>query len=64
MRIADPMDALVSRQRKVGRRIRTNPIELSPGFRFVLDQPNGVVRYTYALIEHGRVKSIAIFVHH
>ena len=64
MRIADPMDALVSLQREVRRGMLTNPTELSPGVRVVLDQPNGVIRYSYARIEHGRVKSIAIFVHH
>lgn len=64
MRIADPMDALVSLQREVRRGMPTNPTELSPGVRVVLDQPNGVIRYTYARIEHGRVKSIALFVHH
>ncbi|MBH3370906.1 N-acetyltransferase [Pseudomonas carnis] len=64
MRIADPMDALVSLQREVRRGMATNPTELSPGVRVVLDQPNGVIRYTYARIEHGRVKSIAIFVRH
>ncbi|MBP3998295.1 N-acetyltransferase [Pseudomonas koreensis] len=63
MRIADPMDALVSLQREVRRGMPTNPTELSPGVRIVLDQPNGVIRYSYARIEHGRVKSIAIFVH-
>jgi hypothetical protein len=64
MQIADPMDALVSLQREVRRGMPTNSTELSPGVRVVLDQPNGVIRYTYARIEHGRVKSIAIFVHH
>jgi hypothetical protein len=64
MRIADPMDALVSLQREVRRGMPTNPTELSPGVRVVLDHPNGVIRYTYARIEHGRVKSIVIFVLH
>lgn len=64
MRIADPMDALISLQREVRRGMPTHPADLSPGIRVVLDQPNGVTRYTYARIEHGRVKSIALFVHH
>lgn len=64
MRITDPMDALVSLQREVRRGMLTNPTGLSPGVRVVLDHPNGVIRYTYARIEHGRVKSIAIFVYH
>lgn len=64
MRIADPMGALVSLQREVRRGMPTHPVDLSPGLKVVLDQPNGVTRYTYARIEHGRVKSIALFVHH
>lgn len=64
MRIADPMDALVSLQREVRRGMPTHPCDLSPGLRVILDQPNGVTRYTYARIEHGRVKAIALFVHH
>lgn len=62
--IADPMDALVSLQREVRRGMPTNPCDLYPGLRVVLDQPNGIIRYTYARIEHGRVKAIALFVHH
>jgi hypothetical protein len=64
MRIADPMDALVSLQREVRRGMPTQPCDLSHGIRVILDQPNGVTRYTYARIEHGRVKAIALFVHH
>jgi len=64
MRIANPMDALVSLQRDVRRGMPTQPCDLSPGIRVILDQPNGVIRYTYARIEHGRVKAIALFVHH
>lgn len=64
MRIADPMEALVSLQKEVRRGMPTNPTDLNPGVRVVLDHPNGITRYTYARIEHGRVKSIALFVHH
>lgn len=42
----------------------TNPTGQGSEFRVVLDQPNGVTRYTYARIEHGRVKAIALFVLH
>lgn len=62
--IADPMEALVSLQREVRRGMPTNPTGQGSEVRVVLDQPNGVMRYTYARIEHGRVKAIALFVHH
>lgn len=62
--IADPMEALVSLQREVRRGMPTNPTGQGSEVRVVLDQPNGVTRYTYARIEHGRVKAIALFVHH
>lgn len=64
MRIADPLEALVSLQREVRRGMPTHATEQHPAVRVVLDHPNGTVRYTYARIEHGRVKSIALFVHH
>jgi hypothetical protein len=64
MKIAEPMDALVSLQREVRRGMPTQRCDLSPGVRVILDQPNGVLRYTYARIEHGRVKAVALFVHH
>ncbi|KQW19775.1 hypothetical protein ASC85_07960 [Pseudomonas sp. Root401] len=62
--IADPMDALVSLQREVRRGMPTHPTGLGSEVRVVLDQPNGVTRYTFARIQHGRVKAIALFVHH
>lgn len=64
MIIADPMAALVSFQKEVRRGMPTHPADLCPEIRVVLDQPNGITRYTYARIEHGRVKSIALFVLH
>ncbi|EJN17834.1 hypothetical protein PMI36_05251 [Pseudomonas sp. GM79] len=64
MRIADPMDALVSLQREVRRGMPTQSGDLNHWIKVVLDQPNGVIRYTYARVEHGRVKAIAIFVLH
>jgi hypothetical protein len=64
MQLADPMDALVSLQREVRRGMPTHATSQGPEIKVVLDQPNGITRYTYARIEHGRVKAIALFVHH
>lgn len=65
MQLADPMAALVSLQQEVRRgSVNPQPADLARGISVLLDNPNGVVRYTYARIEHGRVKAIAIFVHH
>lgn len=64
MSIADPMAALISLQREVRRGLPTISAELAPSVRVVLDHPNGVTRYTYARIEHGRVKALALFVDH
>lgn len=64
MKIAGPMDALVSLQREVRRGVPTQHCHLSPGVRVILDQPNGVLRCTYARIEHVRVKALSLFVRH
>lgn len=64
MKIAGPMDALVSLQREVHRRVPTQHCDLSPVVRVILDRPNGVLSYTYARIEHARVKALSLFVRH
>lgn len=65
MQIADPMEALVSLQQAVRREsVTAQPAVLARGISVLVDQPNGVLRYTYARIEHGRVKAIAIFIPH
>lgn len=58
--MTDPMDALISLQQQVRKGIDTIPGEKYPGLRVLVDRPNGELRYTYAKIEHGRVKAIAI----
>ncbi|HGK6853664.1 MAG: GNAT family N-acetyltransferase [Gammaproteobacteria bacterium] len=58
--LTDPMDALVSLQQEVRRGMTTNPTSQGKDIRVVFDKPNGIARYTYARIEHGRVKAIAI----
>lgn len=62
MRIADPMEALVSFQREIRRGMPTQAAELNPGVRVVFDKPNGIARYTYAKVDHGRVKAMSLFV--
>lgn len=64
MKIAGSMDALVSLQRGVRRCVPTQRCDLSPRVRVILDQPSGVLRYTYARIEHVRVIALSLFVRH
>lgn len=58
--MTNPMDALTSLQQQVRKGLETLPGEKHPGLRVLVDRPNGELRYTYARIQHGRVKAIAI----
>jgi hypothetical protein len=68
----DPMEALVSLQAIVRRGpqvmqregLKVQAAERAPGVQVILDTPLGNTRITYAKIEQGRVKALAIFVHH
>ncbi len=62
MAMTDPLQALVSLQAEIRKGMPTHPTEKYPSVRIVLDERNGRVRYTYARIEHGRVKAMAMFV--
>lgn len=62
MTMADPLQALVSLQAEIRKGMPTHPTEKDPLVRVVVDERNGRVRYTYARIEHGRVKALAMFV--
>ena len=62
MAMTDPLQALVSLQAEVRKGMPTHPTEKFPSVRVVLDEKSGRVRYTYARIEHGRVKAMAMFV--
>lgn len=59
--IIDPMDALVSLQQEIRRGLESQPGDIHKNIRVILDEPNGQRRLTYAKIEHGRVKAMAIF---
>lgn len=58
--MTNPMDALISLQREVRRGLEMQPCEKYPALRVTVDRPNGYLRYTYARIEHGRIKALAI----
>lgn len=62
MAMTDPLQALVSLQAEVRKGMPTHPTENYPSVRLVFDEKNGRARYTYARIEHGRVKAMAMFV--
>ncbi|SPO53205.1 GCN5-related N-acetyltransferase (fragment) [Pseudomonas sp. JV551A1] len=62
MALTDPLQALLSLQAEIRKGMPTHPTEKYPSVRLVLDERNGRVRYTYARLEHGRVKAMAMFV--
>ncbi|WP_099235464.1 GNAT family N-acetyltransferase [Pseudomonas sp. ICMP 460] len=62
MSMTDPFKALVSLQAEIRKGMLTHPTEKYPSVRLVFDEKNGRARYTYARIEHGRVKAMAMFV--
>lgn len=62
MAMTDPLQALVSLQAEVRKGMPTHPTEKYLSVRLVFDEKNGRARYTYARIEHGRVKAMAMFV--
>lgn len=62
MALTDPLQALLSLQAEIRKGMPTHPTENYPSVRLVLDERNGRARYTYARLEHGRVKAMAMFV--
>lgn len=62
MAMTDPLQALVSLQAEIRKGMPTHPTEKYPSIRVVLDERNGRVRYTYARVDNGRVKAMAMFV--
>lgn len=62
MSMTDPLQALVSLQAEIRKGMPTHPTENYPPVRFVVDEKSGQARYTYARVEHGRVKAMAMFV--
>lgn len=63
MAMTDPLQALVSLQVEIRKGTPTRPTEKYPSIRVVLDERNGRVRYTYARVDYGRVKAMAIGTH-
>lgn len=61
-RLPDPMVSLQSLQQQVRKGMPTHPGALSPSIHVFADKPAGVQRYSYARLEQGRVKALAIFV--
>ncbi|WP_456293299.1 GNAT family N-acetyltransferase [Pseudomonas sp. AK106] len=62
MTMTDPLQALISLQAEIRKGMPTHPTENYPSVRVVVDEQNGHARYTYARIEHSRVKAMAMFV--
>lgn len=59
--MTDPMDALIDfRRAHAQREICVQPAEFHPDVFVHVDQPAGVPRYTYALVEGGEVTAVAL----
>lgn len=59
--MTDPMDALIDFRRTYARReIRVQPVDFHSDIFVHVDQPAGVPRYTYALVEGGEVTAVAL----
>jgi len=56
------MISLQSLQQQIRKGMPTQPGALSPSIQVIADKPAGVQRYSYARLEQGRVKALAIFV--
>lgn len=62
MQMPDPMVTLAEFQKAYRRGIDSIPCELHPNIILHVDRPEGTPRLTYAKVEHGRVKALAVFV--
>ena len=57
------MDALVLLQRALDDGdVRMSPCELHPDLAVIRDEPNGVMRITYAVVSNGKVQVVVLFV--
>lgn len=62
MAMTDPLQALVSLQAAIRKGMATQAAEKYRSVRVLVEEIDGRVRCTYARIEHGRVKALAMFV--
>lgn len=60
--MADPMSALLSFQKEVSAGMPTAGVVGSPNIRVFRDEPNGKTRFSYARVDEGQVRSLAMFV--
>ena len=62
-RLPDPMDTLEAFQKCVVRAgLPMQPCEIHPGIKVFSDSPKGIGRLTYARVEHGRTRALAVYV--
>jgi hypothetical protein len=60
----DPMNSLTGLQQALDEKIvKLQSCRLFSDMRMLVDQPNGVYRFTYALLDGKRVRAIAMFAH-
>jgi len=60
--MTDPMNALKELQKALENKwVKLTPCDIHKEMSVIADQPNGVVRFTYALVENGKVHAISLF---
>ena len=60
--MTDPMDALNGLQVALSdRTVELKPCDLHPEIGVLLDQPNGIPRFTYAQVKGNKVQAIVLF---
>ena len=60
--MTDPMEALRHLQFALtAREVELQPCELYPEIKVLLDHPNDIARFTYALLDGSKVQAVALF---
>lgn len=60
--MTDPMNALKELQKAlVNNWVKLTPCDIHKEISVIADQPNGVVRFTYAIVENGKVQAVSLF---
>lgn len=60
--MTDPMNALRELQKALDNNwVQLTPCDIHKEISVIVDQPNGVVRVTYALVKNGTVRAVSLF---
>ncbi len=60
--MTDPMNALRELQKALDNKwVDLTPCDIYKEISIIVDQPNGVPRFTYAIVESGKVHAVSLF---